>query len=344
MKHLQAGDNTLSVKPLVSVNMITYNHELYIAQAIEGVINQKTNFPFELVIGEDCSTDNTRKKIYDYQMKYPDIIKLVTSDSNVGGHQNSLRTTKACTGKYMAYCEGDDYWHNQNKLQIQVDFLEANPDYGIVHGNANKHYVDTDVLEKNVYDVSPLYDDENAYFDIIAGRRKVTTLTVCLRKKLLDEVIECNPECQGLHFLMGDYQLWMEFSRISKVKFINESLATYNVLSESMSRSQDPIKSLKFALSVRDLFYHYLNKYDCPIEIANQVKALRTNGALKAAIWARNKDISKEMMITLLDLHAKPTLNYKERISYFGIQNKNFGYLLDKLRYMYSLINKRGRL
>lgn len=114
---------------MVSVDMITYNHEPYIKQAIEGVLMQKTNFPFELVIGEDCSTDKTREICLKYKEKYPEKIKLLLPESNLGMTKNFISTLTAATGKYIALCEGDDYWTDPYKLQKQVDFLEANSNY-----------------------------------------------------------------------------------------------------------------------------------------------------------------------------------------------------------------------
>jgi glycosyltransferase involved in cell wall biosynthesis len=109
--------------------MITYNHEQYIRQSIEAVLSQVTNFDFQLVIGEDNSTDSTKEICLVFAERYPDKIKLITASANVGMSKNFLRTYKACKGKYIAFCEGDDYWTDTNKLQKQVDFLEANSDY-----------------------------------------------------------------------------------------------------------------------------------------------------------------------------------------------------------------------
>lgn len=119
------------MEPLVSIHMITYNHAPYIGKAIEGVLAQKTTFPIELVIGEDCSTDGTREIVFEYQGRYPDLIRLIISESNIGAMQNNARTFAACVGKYVALCEGDDYWTDPHKLQKQVTFLEANPAYAI---------------------------------------------------------------------------------------------------------------------------------------------------------------------------------------------------------------------
>jgi glycosyltransferase involved in cell wall biosynthesis len=112
-----------------SVWMITYNHEKYISQAIESALSQVTNFSFELVIGEDCSKDNTRAICLSYQERYPHLIKLLDNKTNVGIHKNLILTLEACKGQYVAMLEGDDYWTDKNKLQKQIDFLDANPDF-----------------------------------------------------------------------------------------------------------------------------------------------------------------------------------------------------------------------
>ena len=124
------------MSPLVSVKVAAYNHERYIAQCIEGILMQKTDFPFEIIIGEDCSTDRTRQIVLAYQEKYPAIIRILLSDQNIGAGQNILRIQQACRGKYGAMCEGDDYWIDPLKLQKQVDLMEAHPDLSMCFHNA----------------------------------------------------------------------------------------------------------------------------------------------------------------------------------------------------------------
>lgn len=119
-------------QPLLSVWMITYNHEKYIRQSLENVIAQKTNFPFEVIIGEDCSTDGTRAIIREFEARYPDIIKPIYHDTNVGAMRNAYEFCyPRLSGKYVACLEGDDYWVDNKKLQKQVDYLEANPDFAV---------------------------------------------------------------------------------------------------------------------------------------------------------------------------------------------------------------------
>lgn len=115
----------------LSVAMITYNHERFIGQAIESVLAQKVNFDYEIVIGEDYSTDGTRKIILDLQKRHPDRIVALFRKRNVGAMQNFVETIAACHGQYLAMLEGDDYWIPANKLQKQVEFLDTHPDWAI---------------------------------------------------------------------------------------------------------------------------------------------------------------------------------------------------------------------
>jgi glycosyltransferase involved in cell wall biosynthesis len=115
----------------LSVAMITYNHERYIREAIESVLAQEVNFEYEIVIGEDCSTDGTRAIITDFQRRYPGRIKLLVRERNIGGLRNLESTLTACSGQYLAILEGDDYWTRTDKLQRQTDFLDAHPDCAI---------------------------------------------------------------------------------------------------------------------------------------------------------------------------------------------------------------------
>ena len=110
--------------PLLSIVTITYNHEPFIAKTIEGVLMQQVKFPIELIIAEDCSTDGTRAICQRYAAQYPALIRLITSESNVGAIANERRDMRAARGKYIAFCEGADYWTDPLKLHKQVDFLE----------------------------------------------------------------------------------------------------------------------------------------------------------------------------------------------------------------------------
>lgn len=134
----------------VSVCVPTYNHENYIAQMLDGALMQQTSFDFEIVIGDDASTDNNPAIIASYAEKYPDKIRAFLHKENQGpssprefaGRNNVLQLVKACKGEYVAMCEGDDYWTDPLKLQKQANFLDKNPDFMVCHHNMLVTYED----------------------------------------------------------------------------------------------------------------------------------------------------------------------------------------------------------
>lgn len=155
---------------MVSICCITYNHEKYIAQTIESFLMQDCNFDFEILIGEDQSTDNTIKILEYYQKKYPHILRVITSTCNVGSIENQLRTINQAKGKYIAMCDGDDFWTDPNKLRKQVDFLEAHPDYVIC---CNYSRVINESGE-TVYEHPAPVSMEFNYEDVLFGKREET--------------------------------------------------------------------------------------------------------------------------------------------------------------------------
>ena len=214
--------DALCPAPLVSVAMITYNHEPYIAQAIEGVLAQKTDFPIELIIGEDCSTDYTYQTVMEYQKRHAGIIRVITSSHNVGAKKNYLRTLGVCRGKYTAACDGDDYWIDPYKLQKQVDFLEANEDYVLLGHSAVK------VLEEEgfgtfhtMYEDAPDHDFDTGY---LMRCNPIPTLAAMWRNGLVTSFPNI-----WMHGYGGDRQLWLLLSQYGKCRFINDVVGVYRV-------------------------------------------------------------------------------------------------------------------
>lgn len=123
--------NLPRTEPLLTILCLTYNHEPFIAQALDGFLGQKTNFPIEILIGDDASTDNTAEIVEQYVKLHPKRIRFIKRPTNVGVKENGLDLRRRVRGKYLALCEGDDYWTDPTKLQQQVEFLEANPDYAV---------------------------------------------------------------------------------------------------------------------------------------------------------------------------------------------------------------------
>lgn len=173
--------------PLVSINCMTYNHKAFIRQCLDGFMMQKCSFDFEVLIHDDASTDGTQDIIREYEVKYPDIIKPIYQKENQysKGIDPSLKyNAPRVKGKYIALCEGDDYWTDPYKLQKQVDFLESHPDYVMCSHRFNQYIQDKNLLEeeKNLTFQGADYDLKN----LIGGKWLTQTLTVMYRRSALD--------------------------------------------------------------------------------------------------------------------------------------------------------------
>lgn len=321
--------------PVVSVMMITYNQKGYIVQAIESVLAQRTNFPYELVIGEDCSTDGTREIVFDYQRRFQNRIRVITSDRNVGGKNNSIRTRRACRGKYLAFCDGDDFWHNPDKLQKQVDYMERNPECGVVYSNYNirngrKNRIIRDFITHKKWTVPEKMDPR--YF-IGSKKMSVTILTstVLLRRDLCEEIIQADPNLhETSHYLMGDIQLWTEMSAAADVGYIPESLATYNVSEESATRSRNISNELRFQASLCELMIYLSKKYGMPDGIVKWHEKRWCQTSLRLACHDRNVCLAKTMKERAADL------DWKDWCRYYGAK-----YLVVHYGYRIALVLKR---
>lgn len=237
--------------PLVSVDIITYNHEKYASKAIEGVLMQKTDFLYEIVICDDFSTDNTREILLDYQKKYPDKIILRFQEKNVGLRYNYFENKKACRGKYIAICEGDDYWTDPNKLQMQVDFLENNHDYSMTFTNSMEVF---DFVSWNK-DSVPFSNIENR--DYIGSELLlnwlVPTATVLFRNN-----ISFDYKYLDL-FLFFDIPLFLRLSEFGKIRGFNENTAVYRRHENAITNQQ--ISDKKYFFHLKALNKEFSNRY-----------------------------------------------------------------------------------
>jgi glycosyltransferase involved in cell wall biosynthesis len=245
--------------PILSCRVSTYQHAPYIRQCLDGIIMQKTNFPFEIVIGEDESSDDTREICIEYAKKYPDIIRLFLHkrENNIliNGKSTAIfqgtYTMFKLRGKYQAICEGDDYWTDPLKIQKQVDFLDKNYDYGLVYTNYIK-------LTNNKFELIKYKTFSGNVFDKLIMTNFIGTLTVCFRKNLLDEVDGLKIYDQN--FKMGDYPLWLAFASITKFKFFTDSTSVYRISPNTLSNQLNIIDRFNFEDSVYDIRYFFLNK------------------------------------------------------------------------------------
>lgn len=251
----------MSNLPIVSICCLSYNHEPYIKDCLNGFMNQKTNFSFEVLIHDDASTDGTADIIQQYEKKYPSVIKpiLQTDNQYSKGIKPSLTYNyPRAQGKYIALCEGDDYWTDPLKLQKQVDFLEANEEYGLVYSDYLKYKQDVKKFLANSLTIRDL--ENRSSFEDLLKANCIQTLTVCLRKKIilkyLDDIKPFNK-----NWLLGDYPIWLYTATHYKIKYLPNKMAVYRMLNESATFSKDREKEYDFVQSINDVRLFFMSKY-----------------------------------------------------------------------------------
>tara|TARA_B100000508_G_C11414570_1_gene255059 strand:- start:53 stop:889 length:837 start_codon:yes stop_codon:yes gene_type:complete len=220
-------------KPLVSIWMVTYNHENYIEQSINSILAQKTNFKYKLFIGDDKSIDRTAEICIDYQRKFPNKIEVFVNETNVGPNLNAINIYNACLNsgaKYMALCEGDDYWIDPLKLQKQVDFLEQHSDFTICFHDVKIYHQESRSLEEDT--ITKEVPQETSIIDL-AKRNYIHTPTVMVKNNFtLPKWFAKVP--------LGDWSLYMIVARNGKIKKLNEAMAVYRMHHKSSWSSKDP--------------------------------------------------------------------------------------------------------
>jgi predicted O-linked N-acetylglucosamine transferase (SPINDLY family)/predicted SAM-dependent methyltransferase/glycosyltransferase involved in cell wall biosynthesis len=246
----------------VSILIITYNHDQFIAQAIDSVLMQEVDFDYEIVIGEDCSTDSTRQIVLDYQRKYPDKIRLLLPEENLGMLKNFVSTYKACQGEYVALLEGDDYWISPRKLAVQVNFLDNNPDCSMC-------FNDTVTIEAGEHSEPTLFiprSSAKAYtIKRLLQYNFISTPSVMYRHKLIGEFPSWYYE-QSL----GDWSLHILHAQHGKIGYIDEVMSAYRIHSAGAWSGKDDSFRLRATIKMLKSICNHLGD-DCRMDITNSI-------------------------------------------------------------------------
>lgn len=240
----------------LSVIMTTYNHERYIAEAIESVLRQQTSFGVEIVVGEDCSADRTMAVVRDYERMYPDCIRVITAEENVGWRKNYRRTIAAARGKYIALLDGDDYFTHRKKLQLQVELLEQNPDVGMCYTRSERRD------EEGGVTLYPETEDCPTTFEAMLRRNPAENCTVVARRELVEEYYaEIRPD-EHPEWLTDDLPMWLWFAARSRYMAIDCPMAVHRVLKRSVSHDEDYRRKIAFVDSLADISLWYDERYN----------------------------------------------------------------------------------
>ena len=208
--------------PVASITVLTYNQEHSLPVTLDSLLAQKTSFPFEIVVADDCSKDGTRDVIADYARRYPDIIQPIYNERNLGILGNYYSTLRQCRGKYISGCAGDDYWIDSEKLQRQVEVMERNPEIGVVY---------TDVLVDSVatgekYVRKSMDPKEDTFTQLLRGCF-IPAPSACFRASLLAYVDY--DEYSRLGFQMEDYPKWLALSIHTKFYHLKRTTVNYRI-------------------------------------------------------------------------------------------------------------------
>ena len=243
------------MSPLASIVVITYNQEHSLPVTLDSLLAQKTDFPFEIVVGDDCSKDGTREVMADYARRFPDVIRPIYNERNLGILGNYVSTLRQCRGKYRAACAGDDFWDDPEKLQLQVDIMEKDPEIGVVYTDIT---VDSVVTGERF--VRQCHDPEPDTFTQLLRGCFITAPTACYRAELLQYVDW--DEFLRLGFIMEDYPMWLTFSLHTKFYHLKRPTLTYRIEREYIN---DPkavsLHACQFDEGTTEVRRHFIRKY-----------------------------------------------------------------------------------
>ncbi len=255
---------------LVTIGMATYNHERYVSQAIESVLEQKVNFKYEIIIADDCSEDNTQNIIIEYSKKYPKIITCILRERNVGAYNNFKEIKEKSQGKYYITLEGDDYWINSQKLQIQVDFLETHKEYiGVSHWC---ELVDQDnnisIKHQNKYKVFNFKGREYRINDFKKNRIPGHTTTLLHRNIYKNQKVDYLKIFE-INSSVGDRTLFLILTLLGKIYCIHSIMSHYRYISiEGGSSYSSKIKNKNLCYS----WYKYYSDLEISVKKIMQKK------------------------------------------------------------------------
>ena len=309
--------------PVVSVCCITYNHESYIRKSIEGFLMQKTTFPIEIIIHDDASTDGTAIIVKEYADKYPQLIVPILQTENQwskGIRPSPTYIWPRARGKYIALCEGDDYWTDPLKLQKQVDFLEANTEYGLVYTNYQKLYEDSRKVINMDCDRNIL--DGEVYNKYLSSSF-IGTCTVMARTDLINEYLEKFQEILKT-WIMGDRPLWLYISSRSKCGFLDDYSALYRRNANSISSFNNIYKEIEFLKNSYEIRYYFIEHVrNVPKEIKEIVDDTYNRDLLNLYFTAKDKSNGK---IIFRRIRNPRLIDY---MRYIGTKNSLYRFLVN---------------
>lgn len=314
-------------KPLVSIVCTTYNQVDYIRDCLKGFLMQDVDFPIEILIHDDCSTDGTTKIIKEYAAKYPEIINPIYEKENQYQQGkpagNNVWNIPRAKGKYIAFCEGDDFWTDPMKLKRQVDFLESNPDYGLCHTDFNiKNEISgkyTESIFKN--NISGFKAVFNSPEEFILHQPYMCPPTWVFRKDIFPSDI--------LDSCDGTFVYFTHYLCTSKVKFLDFTSSTYRIVKESASHSADFDRLYSRMQNILQTKYRLIDHYGLKPEyrklclenyyrlnLVDLIIHKKHDDVMTAKKILQKKSIRDKILLLVFKLHLSPLLELARKIKH----------------------------
>ena len=293
--------------------MPTYNHEKYISQAIESVLMQKTNFAWELLIHDDCSTDGTLRIAQHYADLRPQQIKLISETKNIGLMRSYKKLIDISSGSYLAILESDDVWLDENKLQIQADFLNVNDDYAIVATDIiNIDENGEAIKEQDGEHNSHVRNTERWYEPLLGAKGVSGACNIIFRKSDFLEYCDID-EYIARGFVTFDYPTWLSLSFHKKCKYFPIVMAAYRIVPTSISHNADAEKHLQFYFSlIKKIDTFIISKYGLGSLPEKEYHNKTCRYIIGKALKFRNRTVFCEYAQKLIPM------TFKEKLMHFA--------------------------
>lgn len=240
---------------LISTIIPSYNRADTVGQTIDSILAQQVDADMEIVIGDDCSTDNAREVLLAYKEKYPDVIRLIFHEHNIGLGANWATCVKACRGKYICNCDNDDYWHNPHKLQIQLDYMESHPESNVLITNHRKHNRTTGEIKEYKAYIDRTMPLQEA---VDCGHTDYCNATIMYRADFMKKHLPLDDFIK-YHFYLQDWTAWIILAGYTDFDIIEDSTATFGIETVSITR---PMEYAKLQERLDKEFFGYKYVHD----------------------------------------------------------------------------------
>lgn len=302
----------MSSKPTLSVHVLTYNCEKYIERTLQSILKQKTNFEYEIVIGDDHSTDNTFEILESYSKKHPNLINIEQNKEQLGILKNYINTLNRCQGDYVFDIAGDDMLKSEHALQKMVDVLQSDHSLGFVDSGYDCYYEKTKKTVPFINKPSIISSEDFYKNQLLLG--KIIPMGICYSKKALYNYVDFDTYLK-MGITIEDYPMLVDLTMHTNFGRINESLHVYRMHNKSHSNITDFEKQLFLKKQLLELVSFFQKKYNLPEELLLKAKKEFHIGCLYLAGYFGKKKLGKNMYLKL----NKPN-NTKLKIYYLCSQ------------------------